>query len=68
MAKKEKCERDRICKSQPDPAEQFKPSEEDKFPDLTREYWKNPNAQRGKMHICPGAQKAENYKHIEQGV
>lgn len=34
------------------PAEQFKPSAEDKFPRLTQEYWANPNAQKGTIETC----------------
>lgn len=36
----------------PNPAEEFKPSSQDKFPNLTQEYWKNPNSARGAIETC----------------
>ena len=36
----------------PNPAEEFRPSKEDKFPNLTAEYWADPNSQRGMIETC----------------
>jgi len=39
-------------KQKENPAEHFRPSQEDKFPKLTEMYWANPNSQRGVIEIC----------------
>lgn len=39
-------------KQKENPAEQFKPSAEDKFPTLTQQYWANPNDQKGTIETC----------------
>ena len=36
----------------PNPAKEFKPSAEDKFPNLTEQYWANPNESKGTIERC----------------
>lgn len=47
--------------------EEFKPSQEDVFPDLTAIYWQNPNAQKGVIMRCPGASKEDRKIRELQG-
>ena len=68
MAKKEHFEREHVRKSQKPVAEQFHLSKEDKFPDLVREYWSNPNAQKGKVVICSRASEEYVEEHQSSGI
>lgn len=50
------------------PAEQFRPSQEDKFPTLTQHYWANPNSQRGVIETCSYGAGIKETSRREEGI
>ena len=52
----------------PNPAEQFKPSHEDKFPKLTEQYWANPNEAKGTIERCSYHSGLKEFSRHKEGI